>query len=154
MNGLHGTTRDDDVLSSRATAVRWRIVGLLMAGSFLSWFNRVSMSVAGTERIMQQYGISPTKMGLVYSALLLVYAALMTPGGFLIDAKGAWASLVLMGIGSGLCVIATGVVGWVFVSAGAVWLALVIVRALVGAFMAPIYPASGRIIHYWLPLPQ
>ena len=37
-----------------ASAVRWRIVGLMMAASFVSWFNRVSMSVAGTERIMEE----------------------------------------------------------------------------------------------------
>jgi len=72
----------------RASAVRWRVVGLMMAASFLSWFNRVSMSVAGTERVMEQYGISPTQMGFVYSALLLSYAACMTPGGWLIDRRG------------------------------------------------------------------
>jgi MFS family permease len=136
------------------TAVRWNIVALLMGGSFLSWFNRVSMSVAGTERIMKQYGISETKMGLVYSALLLAYAVCMTPGGLLIDRKGPWAALVLVGIGSGLSVLAIGAVGWLFVSAWAVWLALLIVRAVVGTFMAPIYPASARIIGHWLPLPR
>jgi ACS family glucarate transporter-like MFS transporter len=135
------------------TAVRWRIVALLMGGSFLSWFNRVSMSVAGTEQIIPRYGIDPTDMGLVYSALLLAYAVCMTPGGFLIDAKGAWAALVLMGLGSGLFVILTGAIGWLFVPA-ALWLALVVVRACVGVCMAPIYPASARIIAHWLPLPQ
>jgi ACS family glucarate transporter-like MFS transporter len=135
------------------TAVRWRIVALLMGGSFLSWFNRVSMSVAGSEQFIPRYGIDPTDMGLVYSALLLAYAVCMTPGGFLIDAKGARAALVLMGIGSGLFVIATGAIGWLLVPAS-FWLALVIVRACVGVCMAPIYPASGRIIAHWLPLPQ
>ena len=135
------------------TAVRWRIVALLMGGSFLSWFNRVSMSVAGAEQLIPRYHIDPTDMGLVYSALLLAYAVCMTPGGFLIDARGAWAALVLMGIGSGLFVIATGAIGWLLVPAS-FWLALVIVRACVGVCMAPIYPASGRIIAHWLPLPQ
>ncbi len=135
------------------TAVRWRIVALLMGGSFLSWFNRVSMSVAGAEQLIPRYGIDPTDMGLVYSALLLAYAVCMTPGGFLIDGKGARAALTLMGVGSGLFVIATGAIGWLFVPAS-FWLALVVGRACVGACMAPIYPASGRIIAHWLPLPQ
>jgi ACS family glucarate transporter-like MFS transporter len=138
---------------ARATGVRWQIVGLLMAYSFMSWFNRVSMSVAGTERIMGQYGIDPTDMGLVYSALLLAYAVCMTPGGWLIDARGPWAALLLMGLGSGLFVILTGVVGWVFATAGAVWLALVVVRALMGVCTAPIYPAASRMVAHWLPLP-
>jgi ACS family glucarate transporter-like MFS transporter len=137
-----------------ASAVRWRIVGLMMAASFVSWFNRVSMSVAGTERIMEEYHISPTRMGFVYSALVLAYAACMTPGGGLIDRRGAWAALALMGFGSALCVALTGAVGLVFVGGGAVWLALLVVRAATGVFMAPTYPGCGRVIAHWLPPPQ
>jgi sugar phosphate permease len=133
---------------------RWGIVGLLMAYSFTSWFNRVSMSVAGTERIMGQYGISPTAMGVVYSALLLAYAACMTPGGWLVDRKGAWLSLVVMGLGSALFVALTGVVGLVVLAAGPLWYALLAVRGLMGAFTAPIYPASARVVAHWLPLSQ
>jgi MFS family permease len=144
---------DDPALApaGRASAVRWRIVGLMMAASFVSWFNRVSMSVAGTERVMEQYHITPTKMGVVYSALLLSYAICMTPGGWLIDRRGAWAALALMGFGSALCITLTGVVGLVFVSSGAVWLALIVIRAATGVCMAPIYPGSGRVIARWLP---
>src|SRR5579872_4094761 len=109
------------------TAVRWRIVFLLMGGSFLSWFNRVSMSVAGSEQLIPHHGITPTDMGFVYSALLLAYAVCMTPGGFLADRRGAWAALVMMGFGSALFVALTGVVGLVFFSVGALWLALVVV---------------------------
>jgi sugar phosphate permease len=138
----------------RPSAVRWRIVGLMMAASFLSWFNRVSMSVAGTERIMEEYHISPTRMGFVYSALLLAYAACMTPGGWLIDRRGAWAALALMGFGSALCVALTGAVGLIFVSGGAVWLALIAVRAATGVCMAPIYPGCSRAIARWLPPQQ
>src|SRR5262249_54811189 len=50
------------------TWVRWRIVALLMAFSFLSWFLRVSMPVAYDERIQYQLSISPEAMGTVYSA--------------------------------------------------------------------------------------
>ncbi|HEY7312639.1 MAG TPA: MFS transporter [Gemmataceae bacterium] len=140
-----------DAPVERASAVRWRIVGLMMAASFLSWFNRVSMSVAGTERVMEEYHISPTRMGFVYSALLLSYAACMTPGGWLIDRRGAWAALALMGFGSALCVALTGSVGLVFAGGTAVWLALLVVRAATGVCMAPIYPGCGRIIARWLP---
>jgi hypothetical protein len=36
---------------TRPTAVRWRIVALLVSFSFMTWFNRVSMSVAYVEQI-------------------------------------------------------------------------------------------------------
>ncbi len=145
---------DLPALHDGAALGRWGIVGLLMAYSFMSWFNRVSMSVAGTERVMGQYGISPTAMGVVYSALLFAYAVCMTPGGWLIDRRGAWLSLVVMGLGSALFVALTGVAGWVFLAAGPLWYALLVVRGLAGAFMAPIYPASARIVGHWLPLSQ
>ncbi|HTU19392.1 MAG TPA: MFS transporter [Gemmataceae bacterium] len=138
----------------RASAVRWRVVELMMAASFVSWFNRVSMSVAGTERIMDQYHLSPTQMGFIYSALVLAYAVCMTPGGWLIDRRGAWAALVLMGFGSALGVALTGAVGLVFAGGGAVWLALIVVRSATGVFMAPIYPGCARVIARWLPPPQ
>ena len=32
----------------------WGLVGLLMAYSFVSWLNRVSMSAAGTEKIIPE----------------------------------------------------------------------------------------------------
>ncbi len=43
---------------------RWRVVPLLMGITFISHLNRVSMSVAGDERIMDQFAISPTQMGM------------------------------------------------------------------------------------------
>lgn len=138
----------------RASAVRWHIVGLMMAASFASWFNRVSMSVAGTERVMDEYQLSPTQMGFVYSALLLAYAGCMIPGGWLIDRRGAWFALTLMGFGSALCIVLTGALGLVLVGGMAAWLALIVIRAATGVFMAPIYPACGRVIAHWLPPPQ
>jgi MFS family permease len=155
---MHGTNNHAEfgmcLATDRPTLVRWQIVGLLMAYSFMSWFNRSCMAVAGTERIMEQYGISEVKMGFVYSALLFAYAVFMTPGGWLIDRKGPRAALVLMGFGSAFFVALTGVVGWVAFSASLVWVGLLVVRALMGVFTAPIYPASARAVAHWLPLPR
>ena len=72
----------EPVISKRA---RWGIVLLLMAFAFISHFNRVSIATAGDTRIMTQYGISPTRMGWVYSAFLITYTVCMIPGGLLID---------------------------------------------------------------------
>src|SRR5947208_13922112 len=67
------------------TAVRWRIVAMLMALCSISHINRASMAVAGADRMMDQYGIDTIQMGTVYSAFLLVYSICMIPGGVLID---------------------------------------------------------------------
>src|SRR5438874_3708303 len=83
----------------RPTRVRWRILALLVAFSYLSWFNRVSMAVAYDERIKEQYGISEQAIGIVYSAFLLSYAICMTPGGWFIDRYGPRVALAVVGFG-------------------------------------------------------
>src|SRR5437660_12435401 len=87
------------LLPVRAAWVRWLIVVLLMAFSFVSWFLRESMPVAYDERIKDTLGINPEAMGWVYSALLIVYALCMTPGGWLIDRIGIRAASMLIGFG-------------------------------------------------------
>ena len=83
-----------------ASRRRWGILGLLMALCFISHFNRASITSAGDERIMQQFGISPERMGVVYSAFLMVYTAFMIPGGWFLDRFGPRVALVCMGLGS------------------------------------------------------
>src|SRR5438045_7587653 len=86
--------------SARLNAARWRVLPLLMAFAFLCHFNRVGMSVAGTERLMDDFHFSSDQMGLVYSAYLFVYTLLMIPGGWLIDRVGPRKALGMMGIAS------------------------------------------------------
>ncbi len=165
MNGIPAPT-DSPALPSRPTWVRWRIVLLLMAFSFLSWFLRKSMGVAADERIMQEFGIAPEAMGYVYSAFLFVYMLCMTPGGWVIDRWGPKRALLLMGVGLAFFGALTGLVGpgvrlWAGLSAtaesglAAGGLALVlflVIRSLMGATAAPMYPASAHLIARWLPL--
>src|SRR5438034_4474817 len=97
------------------TAVRWRILLLLMAVCFISHFNRASIASAGDERIMKQFGISTEQMGVVYSAFLVVYTVFMIPGGFFIDRFGPRVALAGMGLGTALFCAFTGMVGWGFI---------------------------------------
>lgn len=131
--------------------VRWRMVALLMAFSGMSYFNRISMSVAGTEQIMPEYGIDETRMGTVYSAFILTYTLCMTPGGLLIDVRGPRFALLVMGLGSGLFVALTGLIGLGWVPVAMMLGVLLVVRALAGAMSAPIYPAAARAMSFWLP---
>jgi MFS family permease len=91
---------------------------------------------------------------MVYSAFLLAYMVCMTPGGWLADRFGPWLALVLMGFGSGLFGVCTGLIGLGVFSAGLMLFFLLVVRTLMGVFTAPIYPASARIIAHWFPHPQ
>jgi MFS family permease len=140
--------------TTRATWVRWRIVALLMALSFVSWFNRVNLPVAYDEKIKEQYGIDETAMGTVYSALLLVYMACMTPGGWFTDRFGARWALGIMGIGLGVFAALTGMAGILATTAGALFFTLLIIRSVMGLFATPMYPSASHAIAQWIPFPS
>jgi sugar phosphate permease len=140
--------------ASRPTWVRWRILAILLAFSFMSWFNRISMSVAYDEQISRRYDISEPEIGFVYSAMLTAYAIFMTPGGWFADRHGPKLALVLMGFGSALFVALTGLPSLSVQSAVLILVWLLIVRSAMGVCTAPIYPASGRVIAHWIPFRQ
>jgi MFS family permease len=129
---------------------RWAIVGLLMAFALIGHFNRLSISAAGDARIMAQYGISPTRMGLVYSAFLFTYTLFMIPGGWLLDHFGARAALMTVGFGSAAFVALTGVVGLGVTDVGRLVAALIVVRGLMGIVSAPLHPACARAVGSWV----
>ena len=96
-------------------------VFLLMVVVATGQFNRISISVAGAERIIPQYGIDPKHMGMVYSAFLVIYTLAMLPGGWFIDRFGARTALVLLGLGSTIFVALTGAVGLVGTGPACFW---------------------------------
>jgi MFS family permease len=120
----------------------------------MSWFNRVSMSVAYDEHIRDELGISELAIGYVYSALVVAYVICMAPGGWFADRVGTRVALTVMGLGSALFVALTGVVGLAARPVPATVAALLAVRAALGAFTAPIYTGSSRAIACWFPARQ
>ena len=125
-----------------------------MALCFISHMNRVSMSVAGNQRIMEQFGFSTTQMGAVYSAFLFVYTICMIPGGWFIDRFGPRLALATMGFGSAIFGALTGTVGFGFVLSGHALLTFVLIRGLMGVMTTPLHPGCARSVNLWVPLPQ
>jgi MFS transporter, ACS family, D-galactonate transporter len=128
-----------------------RTVLLLMCVVACGHFNRVGISVAGTERIIPAYGLSAENMGLVYSAFLIFYTLAMFPGGWFIDRFGPRRALVLLGFSSTLFIALTGCVGLVFHHATALLLGLLAIRSLLGTVYAPLHPGSARMVADELP---
>lgn len=134
--------------------MRWRIVGLLLAHAALVHFNRISLPVAGSERLMAQFDISERLMGAVYSAYLVAYTIMMTPGGWFIDRCGPRRSILVVGLGSALCVALTGAAGY-SISSGATLVAVLIgIRLLMGITNAPFHPSAAQTVSQWVPAPQ
>lgn len=138
--------------ASRPTNVRWLIVAMLVGLVFLAQFNRYNISVVGDERWIGPGKLSKEQVGMVYSALLLVYTLCMIPGGWLIDRVGPRRALTGMGLGLGLCVILTGGLGWFGLSLAAMWAPLLLIRGLAGAASAPLHPGAARSVSLWVPL--
>jgi sugar phosphate permease len=143
--------RNWSLVAGRLNAVQLRVVLFLMAFAFLCHFNRVGMSVAGTERLMHEFEFSEEQMGAVYSAYLLVYTLLMIPGGWLIERVGPRWALGCMGIGSTVLVVLTGLPGWGLIPAAAALPAFLLIRGMLGAVTAPMHPGAARAIALWVP---
>jgi MFS family permease len=138
---------DTDWRIERRVAAPWGgTVLLLMLIVAMGHFNRIGISVAGAERIIPEYGVSPKSMGMVYSAFLLIYTLAMLPGGWFIDRFGARAALVLLGFSSTIFVALTGVVGLIAHGPTNLLLGLILVRGLLGLTNAPLHPGSARMV--------
>jgi MFS transporter, ACS family, D-galactonate transporter len=131
--------------------MKWRIVPLLMLFVALAHFNRVSISVAGAEKIIRPGFITETEMGLVYSSFLLLYTLCMIPGGLFIDRFGPRAAWMVLGFGATVGVALTGLVGLVFTQAGPLLFGLLAARSLLGITNAPLHPSGARLVANWVP---
>lgn len=151
------------------TNVRWVILLLLMLMTAMFHFNRNSINVAGAEHIIKNpereindYDVSATQMGLVYTSYLIIYTVMMVPGGWLIERIGPKGALLFLGFGFAVFVPVTGLVGyWLppgsHTMAGSllglpmIVVALCAIRGLLGVFGAPMHPGAARAVSYWLP---
>jgi MFS transporter, ACS family, glucarate transporter len=127
--------------------VRWFLVFWLFILSAVSFLDRVNISVAGSS-IASEYHLSQVQLGWVFSAFLWGYALFQTFGGWLADRLGPrrvlTAGVVWWGIFTALtAAVSPAITGAVFL--------FVLVRFLLGAGEAIIFPASNQFISRWIP---
>lgn len=135
--------------ASRPTQVRWRILGCVMLMTFLTYVDRLNLSIAG-QAIQRELALSTETMGWLFSAFLLGYALLQIPGGWLGDKFGG--SNVLFGavlwwsVFTALTAVAPNLIlaRWF----GVAW-SFAIVRFLVGAGEAASQPSMNKIVAAW-----
>ena len=109
------------------------------------------MSVAGSEQIIGKGGVTPTQMGVVYSAFLLTYTLMMTPMGVLADRFGPWRVLTVTMIGLGVGSVVTGSVG-LTVGVAQLVTTLVLVRGVMGSLSSSLHPSVARTVGNWIPV--
>jgi ACS family glucarate transporter-like MFS transporter len=133
--------------------VRWYILALLFAASFVAYLLRTNMSVAG-EAMMGDLGISQIQLGIVLAAFAWGYAIFQFPGGVFGDRIGGRKALTVIAILWGLLTLLTAAVPAPgMVSPMLILVSLAGIRFLMGAAQAPLYPVtSGGTTCLWFPV--
>jgi MFS transporter, ACS family, glucarate transporter len=135
----------------RSSSVRWLIASLAGAFAFVSYVERMNISVAA-ELMMPELGLTKTEMGQIFSSFLFGYAIFQVPAGRLGDANGPRITLAVAALLWGVTSVLTGVLPKTFVAGTtAVLISLVAVRFVLGASEAATFPVGSRAIRNWTP---
>jgi len=135
------------MVQSQTGKLRWLLIFWIFLMSSVAYLDRVNISIAG-KSIAQDFELSHTKLGYVFSAFLLGYAFLQAPAGRVADRLGP--RLVLM----------VSVIWWAFFTVAitilptglpAVIFVLIGIRFCLGIGEAVMYPASNSFVSAWIP---
>jgi ACS family glucarate transporter-like MFS transporter len=135
------------------TGVRWRILALIFAASFVAYLLRTNMSVAG-ERMMGDLGLTQIQLGAVLAAFAWGYAAGQFPSGVWGGHVGARRALAIAALAWGVLNLLVGLApGRGSASPVAIMVVLIALRALMGVAQAPLYPVTGGAMTCdWFPV--
>lgn len=135
-------------MKGQTSHVRQFLVFWLFILSAVSYLDRVNISIAGGA-LADAYHLTDVQLGKVFSAMLVGYAIFQTVAGRLADRYGARRVLTAGVIWWGVFTALTGLVPANI--AGALLL-FIIVRFLLGAGEAVIYPSANQFISRWIPV--
>ncbi len=125
-----------------ATKARVLIAVMLFTTVVINYMDRANLSIA-MPAISKEMDLTTAQQGLLLSAFGWTYAALQIPGGWLVDRLPPRilypACLVLWS----LATVCMGIIGG--------FVALIVLRLMVGAFEAPAYPINNRVATAWFP---
>ncbi|WP_253201119.1 MFS transporter [Sphingomonas quercus] len=120
---------------------------MLFILSSIAFLDRTNISVAGVQ-MREEYGLDQVHLGWVFSAFLVGYAAFQVPAGWLAGRIGPRRVLAMGVVWWGVFTALTALVSPML---GAVLPQLVLVRFLLGAGEAVVYPAGNQFVSQWIP---
>ncbi len=131
--------------------VRWNILAVLVAMSFVAYVLRTNMSVAG-ESMMGELGLSQVELGMVLAAFAWGYALFQFPGGVFGDIFGPRRVLTWIAVCWGIANLAIGLVpGADLAGPGVLLVSLIALRFAMGVVQAPVFPVVAGTIRNWFP---
>src|SRR5450432_1392842 len=132
--------------------IRWWIFIYLYLFIMLAYVQQKSLSIAATS-IMPELHLSQMQIGWLMFTFTAVYAATQLPGGILGEWIGARATLVAAGVASLVATLATPLAP-MLLQGPALFVALVLTQALLGAAQGPLNPAVAGTLESWFPQRQ
>jgi len=136
---LQAATQSAAMRRSRA---RYRILGLLAAGTMINYLDRTVLGIAAPQ-LTKELGIDAALMGVIFSAFSWSYTASQIPGGIFLDRFGSKLTYFLSMTLWSLCTLAQGTVTGIG--------ALFACRLGLGVTESPCFPTNSRIVATWFP---
>ncbi len=134
--------------------VRWSILAMLFGFSFVSYLERVNISITA-EMMMPELSLTKTAMGQIFSSFLIGYAIFQIPGGALGDTIGPRLTLSLAALFWGIVTVLSGIIpGAIVQGSTSVFVSLWILRFLLGSTEAATYPVAALSVRNWMPARQ
>ena len=128
------------------------MLSILIFVSFISYALRSNFAIAAPAMI-EDLALSEVQWGWILAAFTAGYALFQIPGGVLGDRFGVRKSLTLIAVlWAVLTIFASLVPDSSTASAGLVIVSLLVLRFLVGAAHAPIFPVINCSIEHWFPV--
>lgn len=131
-----------EFLSEQRERSPYLIVGAATLLNMVSYVDRSCISVAAPS-IGREFGLTPTRLGIVFSSFFLSYALLQTPWGAAADRIGPRKIVTFSILAWSACTALTG--------AALNYLMLVIVRVAFGGMEAALNPAIATALARWVP---
>jgi MFS transporter, ACS family, glucarate transporter len=127
--------------------VRWLLIGWMFVISAVAYLDRVNISIAG--KLMEaEFGLSDIQLGWVFSSFVLGYALFQAPGGRMADRYGP---RKVIGIAAIWWAVFTALTGLAPAGLTVSLTGLMLVRFALGLGESVVYPASNRLVAFWIP---
>ena len=132
--------------------VRFRILALLLALSFINYLLRNNLSVA-IPSIREEFAFTSAEIGWILGSFNISYTLLQIPGGIFGEVFGYRRSLTAIAVTWGVLTWLTGFApSLMAASATGAMASLIVVRFLMGIANAPLFPIMTGAIARWFPI--
>ncbi|RUR90292.1 MFS transporter [Pectobacterium versatile] len=132
----------DMTLTTRPTKRRYFTLLMIFITVVICYVDRANLAVASAH-IQEEFGITKTQMGYIFSAFAWTYTLCQIPGGWFLDRVGSKVTYFIAIMGWSIATLLQG-----FATGLA---SLIGLRAVTGLFEAPAFPTNNRMVTSWFP---